>query len=140
MTDTVNGDNKRLSLEQVVRYGGFHDQISAIGQALHTNIPGVIAEDLGKLVFVGAAGGLPAVALAILVLTCRRLSFVVGSDSYQKFTVLDEEIEVYLRITKLPSSASPVIHGSSAPTSVFQPAKTSPVLRIVNFPSVSWLE
>ena len=27
----VNGDNKRLSLEQVVRYGGFHDQISAIG-------------------------------------------------------------------------------------------------------------
>ena len=76
----VNGDNKRLSLEQVVRYGGFHDQISAIGQALHTNIPGVIAENLGKLVFVGAAGGLPAVALAILVLTCRRQSFVVGGN------------------------------------------------------------
>ena len=28
-------------------------------------------------------------------------SKTVGSDSYQKFTVLDEEIEVYLRITKL---------------------------------------
>ena len=26
---------------------------------------------------------------------------IVGSDSYQKFTVLDEQIEVYLRITKL---------------------------------------
>ena len=28
-------------------------------------------------------------------------SEIVGSDSYQKFTVLDEQIEVYLRITKL---------------------------------------
>ena len=28
-------------------------------------------------------------------------SQIVGSDSYQKFTVLDEQIEVYLRITKL---------------------------------------
>lgn len=28
-------------------------------------------------------------------------SKIVGSDSYQKFTVLDEQIEVYLRITKL---------------------------------------
>ena len=28
-------------------------------------------------------------------------SVMTGSDSYQKFTVLDEEIEVYLRITKL---------------------------------------
>ncbi|MFQ9762378.1 MAG: hypothetical protein ACLRYE_03685 [Gemmiger formicilis] len=28
-------------------------------------------------------------------------SVMTGSDSYQKFTVLDEEIEVYLRITKI---------------------------------------
>ncbi len=28
-------------------------------------------------------------------------SALTGSDSYQKFTVLDEQIEVYLRITKL---------------------------------------
>ena len=28
-------------------------------------------------------------------------SKIVGSDSYQKFTVLDEQIEVYLRITKI---------------------------------------
>ena len=76
----VNGDNKRLSLEQVVRYGGFHDQISAIGQALHTNIPGVIAENLGKLVFVGAAGGLPAVALAVFVFSCGSQRFVVGGN------------------------------------------------------------
>ena len=76
----VNGDNKRLSLEQVVRYGGFHDQISAIGQALHTNIPGVIAEDFGKLVFVGAAGGLPAIALAVLVVARRSQRFVVGGN------------------------------------------------------------
>ena len=76
----VNGDNKRFSLEQVVRYGGFHDQISAIGQALHTNIPGVIAEDLGKLVFVGAAGGLPAVALAVFVVARCGQRFVVGGN------------------------------------------------------------
>ena len=76
----VNGDNKRLSLEQVVRYGGFHDQISAIGQALHTNIPGVIAENLGKLVFVGAAGGLPAIALTVLVFSCGSQRFVVRGN------------------------------------------------------------
>ena len=76
----VNGDNKRLSLEQVVRYGGFHDQISAIGQALHTNIPGVIAEDFGKLVFVGAAGGLPAIALTVLVFSCGSQRFVVRGN------------------------------------------------------------
>ena len=76
----VNGDNKRLGLEQVVRYGGFHDQISAIGQALHTNIPGVIAEDFGKLVFVGAAGGLPAIALAVLVFSCGSQRFVVRDN------------------------------------------------------------
>jgi len=28
-------------------------------------------------------------------------SVMTGSDSYQKFTVLDEEIEVYLHITKV---------------------------------------
>ena len=76
----VNGNNKRLSLEQVVRYGGFHDQISAIGQALHTNIPGVIAENLGKLVFVGAAGGLPAIALAVFVFAYGSQRFVVGGN------------------------------------------------------------
>ena len=76
----VNGDNKRLGLEQVARYGGFHDQISAIGQALHTNIPGVIAEDFGKLVFVGAAGGLPAIALAVLVFSCGSQRFVVRGN------------------------------------------------------------
>ena len=76
----VNGNNKRLSLEQVVRYGGFHDQISAIGQALHTNIPGVIAENLGKLVFVGAAGGLPAIALTVLVFSCGSQRFVVRGN------------------------------------------------------------
>ena len=32
-------------------------------------------------------------------------SEIVGSDSYQKFTVLDEQIEVYLRITKLDEEA-----------------------------------
>ena len=76
----VNGDNKRLGLEQVVRHGGFHDQISAIRQALHTDIPAVIAEDLGKLVFVGAAGGLPAVALAVFVFSCGSQRFVVRGN------------------------------------------------------------
>ena len=34
-------------------------------------------------------------------MTTPKGSQIVGSDSYQKFTVLDEQIEVYLRITKL---------------------------------------
>ena len=33
-------------------------------------------------------------------------SVMTGSDSYQKYTVLDEEIEVYLRITKLDEETS----------------------------------
>ena len=33
-------------------------------------------------------------------------SKIVGSDSYQKFTVLDEQIEVYLRITKIDEETS----------------------------------
>lgn len=33
-------------------------------------------------------------------------SEIVGSDSYQKFTVLDEQIEVYLRITKIDEETS----------------------------------
>ena len=76
----VNAHEERLSLEQVMRHSGFDYEICTIGQALHTDIPGVIAEDFGKLVFIGAAGGLPAVALAVLVLTCRRQSFVVRGN------------------------------------------------------------
>ena len=44
-------------------------------------------------------------------------SEIVGSDSYQKFTVLDEQIEVYLRITKLDEeTGKPVL----LPGTVFQ--------------------
>lgn len=42
-------------------------------------------------------------------------SQIVGSDSYQKFTVLDEQIEVYLRITKLDEeTGKPVLMPGAA--------------------------
>ena len=42
-------------------------------------------------------------------------SQIVGSDSYQKFTVLDEEIEVYLRITKVDEeTGKPVLMPGTA--------------------------
>ena len=42
-------------------------------------------------------------------------SQIVGSDSYQKFTVLDEQIEVYLRITKLDEeTGKPVLMPGTA--------------------------
>lgn len=42
-------------------------------------------------------------------------SEIVGSDSYQKFTVLDEQIEVYLRITKLDEeTGKPVLMPGTA--------------------------
>ena len=42
-------------------------------------------------------------------------SKIVGSDSYQKFTVLDEQIEVYLRITKLDEeTGKPVLMPGTA--------------------------
>ena len=42
-------------------------------------------------------------------------SQIVGSDSYQKFTVLDEQIEVYLRITKLDEeTVKPVLMPGTA--------------------------
>ena len=63
-----------------MRHSGFDYEICTIGQALHTDIPGVIAEDFGKLVFVGAAGGLPAIALAVLVFSCGSQRFVVRGN------------------------------------------------------------
>ena len=42
-------------------------------------------------------------------------SEIVGSDSYQKFTVLDEQIEVYLRITKIDEeTGKPVLMPGTA--------------------------
>ena len=64
----INAHKERLCLIQVLRGGGFHHKVGAIGQPLHADVAGIAAEDLGQLVFVGAAGGLPAVTLAVFVL------------------------------------------------------------------------
>ena len=52
-----------------MRGGRFHDQIGAVGQALHANVAGIIAEDFGQLILIGTPRGLPAITLAVLVVT-----------------------------------------------------------------------
>ena len=74
----VNTDQKRFCLEQVVRGGRLHDQIGAVGQPLHANVAGIIAEDFGQLILVVASCRLPAVTFAVLVVACRGQRFVVG--------------------------------------------------------------
>ena len=63
-----------------MRHGSFYHEICAIGQALHTDIASIVTKNLGKLVFIAVAGGLPTLTLAILVFTRRRQGFIVGSD------------------------------------------------------------
>ena len=61
-----------------MRCCGLHDQISAVGQALHANAAGIIAEDFGQLILIGTPRGLPAITLAVLVVARRSQRFVVG--------------------------------------------------------------
>ena len=76
----VNDHQVRFRLIQILGNGGFDHQIGAVGQALHTDVARVIAENLCQTVLIGGAGGLPAVALAVFVVArfCQR--FVVGGD------------------------------------------------------------
>ena len=67
-------------MKQIMRHGSFYHEICAIGQALHTDIASIVTKNLGKLVFIAVAGGLPTLTLAILVFTRRRQGFIVGSD------------------------------------------------------------
>ena len=76
----VNDHQVRFRLIQILGNGGFDHQIGAVGQALHTDVAGVIAENLCQTVLVGGAGGLPAVALAVFVVARCGKGLVVGSD------------------------------------------------------------
>ena len=63
-----------------MRRRGLHDQIGAVGQPLHTDTAGVIAEDFGQLILIGTPRGLPAITLAVLVVARRGQRFVVGGN------------------------------------------------------------
>ena len=74
----VNDHQVRFRLIQILGDGGFHHQIGAVGQALHTDIAGVVAENLCQTVLVDGACGLPAVTLAVFVVARCGQRFVVG--------------------------------------------------------------
>ena len=76
----VNAHKERLGLIHVLRRGGFHHQIGAVGQTLYPDIAGVTAENFRKPVFIGDAGGNPAAALAVPVLARCGQRSVVGAD------------------------------------------------------------
>ena len=63
-----------------MRGGRLHDQIDAVGQALHANVAGIIAEDFGQLILIGTPRGLPAIALAVLVVARRSQRPVIGGN------------------------------------------------------------
>ena len=76
----VNDHQVRFRLIQILGNGGFHHQISAVGQALHTDVARVVAENFRQTVLVGGAGGLPAVALTVFVVARCGQRFVVGGN------------------------------------------------------------
>ena len=76
----VNEHQVRFCLIQILGNGGFDHQIGAVGQALHTDVAGVVAENLCQTVLVDGACGLPAVALAVFVVARGGQRFVVGGD------------------------------------------------------------
>ena len=76
----VNDHQVRFRLIQILGNGGFHHQIGAVGQALHTDVARVIAENFRQTVLVGGAGGLPAVTLAVFVVARCGQRFVVGGN------------------------------------------------------------
>ena len=77
---TVNDHQVRFRLIQILGNGGFDHQIGAVGQALHTDVAGIVAENLSQAILVGGAGGLPAVALAVFVVARCGQRFVVGGN------------------------------------------------------------
>ena len=77
---TVNDHQVRFRLIQILGNGGFDHQIGAVGQALHTDVAGIVAENFRQAVLVGSAGGLPAVALAVFVVARCNQRFVVGGN------------------------------------------------------------
>ena len=76
----VNDHQVRFRLIQILGNGGFDHQIGAVGQALHTDVAGIVAENLSQAVLVGGAGGLPAVAHAVFVVARCGQRFVVGGN------------------------------------------------------------
>ena len=63
-----------------MRRRGLHDQIGAVGQPLHADAAGIVAENFGQMVLIGTSRGLPAIALAVLVVARRSQRFVVGGN------------------------------------------------------------
>ena len=76
----INNHQVRFCLIQILGNGGFHHQIGAVGQALHTDVAGIVAENLSQAVLVGGAGGLPAIALAVFVVARCNQRFVIGGN------------------------------------------------------------
>ena len=76
----INNHQVRFCLIQILGNGGFHHQIGAVGQALHTDVAGIVAENLSQAVLVGGASGLPAIALAVFVVARCNQRFVVGGN------------------------------------------------------------
>ena len=76
----VNDHQVRFRLIQILGNGGFHHQIGAVGQALHTDVARVVAENFRQAILVGGTGGLPAVALAVFVVARCGQRFVVGGN------------------------------------------------------------
>ena len=76
----INNHQVRFCLIQILGNGGFDHQIGAVGQALHTDVAGIVAENFRQTVLVGGAGGLPAVTLAVFVVARCGQRFVVGGN------------------------------------------------------------
>ena len=74
----IHSHHKRVCLKYVLGNGGFHHKILPIRQALYPEFPVLVGEHFSQPVFVGIAGGLPAVSLAVGIVAVCGEGGIVG--------------------------------------------------------------
>ena len=79
---TVHRKAKGIGLEHVFRDGGLDDEILAIGQTGHTNDAFLVGEDFTQTIFVDRAGGHPAKAATIGIVTRFGQSRIIGIHQF----------------------------------------------------------
>ena len=80
-TGRIDSDKERFSLKNILRYGGFHDDILTVGKSLHTQNTFLVREDFGQTIFLRVVGRHPAKALPIGKIAVCGQGGIVAGDS-----------------------------------------------------------
>ena len=76
----IDSDKERFSLKNIFRYGGFHDDVLAVGEPLHTQDAFFVRKDFGQAVFLRVVGRNPAKALPVgKIAVCGQGGIIAGN-------------------------------------------------------------